>query len=138
MRILFLSALLVTAATVSPAPIFRDYRCKIERVATSMPPPNPGNDFLTKTFVGKEFTVDRRSGVMVGTLKNAYITRPDVIDHGSEENSFKVVTTLRKEQGDGRGSSVLLLVVEEFQRGPSKPFVFVDNAEVYFGTCTHF
>lgn len=116
----------------------KDYRCKIERVATSEPLPNAQIERQTKTYVGKEFTVERKTGLMAGALKNSYITRPEVIDFGSDDNSYKVVTTLRKEQGVGRGSNTYLLVVSEYKRRPAKPFLFVDNDEVYFGTCNHF
>ena len=75
---------------------------------------------------------------MAGALKNSYITRPEVIDVGSSENSFKVVTTLRREQGLGPGSNVYVLVVREYEKGAKKPFVFLDNDELYFGTCLHF
>ncbi len=75
---------------------------------------------------------------MAGALKNSYITRPEVIDAGSAENSFKVVTTLRREQGIGSGSNVHILVVREYKAGAKKPFVFLDNDDVYFGTCVHF
>ena len=118
--------------------MLKDYRCKIERVATAEAPPNSQLDFQTKQYLGKEFTVERRTGVMAGALKNSYITRPAVIDFGSDGNSYKVITTLRREQGAGRGSNVYVLVVNEYDKGAEKPFTFVDNAEVYFGTCTHF
>jgi hypothetical protein len=120
------------------AQILRDYRCKIERVATAEPPPNSQLDFQAKNYVGKEFTVERRTGMMAGTLKNSYITKPEVIDYGSDENSYKVVTTLRKEQGVGRGSNAYVLVVNEYKKGAAKSFTFVENDEVYFGTCVHF
>jgi len=133
--------LLAIAATMPPqvgAQTLKDYRCKIERVATAEAPPNKKLDLQTKNYVGKEFTVERRTGMMAGALKNSYITRPEVIDYGSDENSYKVITTLRREQGAGRGSNAYLLVISEYQTGPAKPFTFVDNDEVYFGTCAHF
>ena len=119
------------------AQVLRDYRCKIERVATAEPLPNRQLDFQVKNYVGREFTVDRRTGMMAGALKNSYITKPEVIDHGSDDNSFKVVTTLRKEQGVGRGSNVYVWVVSEYKNGSAKPFTFVENNDVYFGTCVH-
>lgn len=137
-RILISVAMLIAAATGTSAQTLHDYRCKIERVATSEPPPNSQLDFQAKNYVDKEFTVERRTGVMAGALKNTYVTRPEVIDFGSEDNSYKVVTTLRKKQGLGRGSNAYLLVVNEYKKGPTKPFTFVDNDEVYFGTCIHF
>ena len=116
----------------------RDYRCKIERVANSEAPPNPKLAFQEKNYIGREFTVERRTGLMAGALKNAYLTKPEVIDLGSEGNSYKVINTLRLEQGAGRGSNVYMLVVQEYVKGAEKPFVFADNNEIYFGKCIHF
>lgn len=116
------------------AQVLRDYRCKIDRVASSDTSP-PAS---LKSYVGKEFTVERRTGLMAGALKNSYITKPEVIDFGSEENSYKVITTLRKEQGAGIGSNAYLLVVKEWAKGLNKPFLFAENDDVYFGTCLHF
>ena len=61
----------------------------------------------------------------------------DVIDRGNEDNSYKVVTKLRLEQGAGRGSNVYVLVVNEYKRTQEKSFVFLNNDAVYFGMCTH-
>lgn len=120
------------------AQVLRDYRCKIERVAMSDIAVGSRLDFQEKNYLGKEFAVERRTGVMTGALKNSYITRPEVVDAGSDENAYKVVTTLRQEQGAGRGSNAYLLVVNEYAKGSKKPFVFVENDNVYFGSCIHF
>ena len=116
----------------------QDYRCTIHRVASAEPPPNNSHDFHQKNYINREFTVERRTGVMAGTLKNAYVTSPQVIDLGSKDNSFKVVTTMRKEEGIGAGSNVYVLTINEHVTSSKKPFIFVDNDIAYFGTCTHF
>jgi len=126
-------ALLVETAT---AQALRDYKCIVERVASA--DASAIHMKFQMYFVGKEFTVDRRTGVMAGNLKNSYTTSPVVVDAGSTENSFKAVTTLRKEQGLGPGSNAYLLVVNEYVDSPKKPFLFAENDDVYFGTCTHF
>ena len=115
----------------------RDYRCTIDRVATSASSASKALEAVRKRYFGKGFTVDRRTGIMAGALKNSYVTRPEVIDHGSAENSYKVVTTLRREQGAGAGTNVHVLIVSEYETGARKPFVFLDNSDVYFGTCVH-
>ncbi len=74
---------------------------------------------------------------MSGTLKNNYLTAPDVIDPGSAENSFKSVATLRREQSMGGGTAVFALVVNEYVEAPNKPFVFLSDDIVYFGKCKH-
>lgn len=86
----------------------------------------------------KEFTVDRRSGVMAGSLKNSYATDPVVIDSGSKGNYFKAIATMRRDQGAGAGSTVFTLVVKEYDDMPKKPFVFLADVIVYFGTCVYF
>ena len=115
-----------------------DYKCKIERI--SIASGDSGNLYETykELYLGKEFTVDRRNGVMVGELKNSYVTRPQVIDFGSTENSYKVVNSLKAEQGAGAGSNIYALNIEEFHSGPKKPFVFLENNKVFFGFCEHY
>lgn len=114
-----------------------NYRCTIERVAIANANEAAILQQQERTYIGKQFLVDRRTGVMSGLLKNSYVTRPDVIDHGSNQNSYKVVTTLRLAQGAGSGSNAYLLVVNEFDSGPRKSFLFVENDRVFFGFCSH-
>ena len=129
---------LAAAGTDASAQALQDYRCLIERVATAGTPPNKSLEFQAQNYVGKEFTVERRTGLMAGVLKNSYLTKPQVIDLGTNDNSYKVVTTLRREEGAGRGSNVYTLVVNEYVKPPRKPFVFLENDSLYFGTCVHF
>jgi hypothetical protein len=137
-RALASATVALLAAPHANAQFLKDYRCIIERVATADAPPNAHLDFQIKNYLGKEFTVERRTGMMAGALKNSYITKPEVIDAGSDDNSYKAVTTLRKEQGAGRGSNAYVLIVSEYKKGPAKPFTFLDNDDVFFGTCFHF
>ena len=75
---------------------------------------------------------------MAGVLKNSYSTRPQVIDWGSKDNSYKVVTTMKIKQGAGAGSNIYALTVLEYEQGTKKPFVYLDNEAVFFGYCEHF
>lgn len=75
---------------------------------------------------------------MAGALKNAYVTNPQVIDHGSTETSFKVITTMRKDQGAGAGSAIFALTINEYEEAARKPFIFLNNDEAYLGWCEHF
>lgn len=134
MRTLIIGALFLVTASQALA---QDYKCVIEKY---MQPglPQDKQEYWERLFKGKEFTVDRRTGIMAGTIKNSYTTRPQIIDPGSKDNSFKVVTTLRREQGVGIGSNVFTLVINEFESTPKKPFVFLENISIYIGTCAHF
>jgi hypothetical protein len=109
-----------------------DYRCTVERAASA------SESSLGHMYIGKQFTVERKSGLMAGALKNSYVTEPQVIDYGSSENSYKVVTTMRKDQRDGAGSSLFALTNKEYADGVRKPFVFLSDNDVYFGWCEHF
>lgn len=115
-----------------------DYKCKIERISLASGDQGNSYDMYVKNYVGEEFTVLRSSGLMAGPLKNSYVTTPKVIDFGSTENSHKVVTTMTKEQGAGAGSNIYTLIVLEYEKGPNKPFVFLENDVVFFGICSHF
>jgi hypothetical protein len=95
-------------------------------------------DLFKQNYVGKKFTIERRSGLMAGVLKNSYSTRPQVIDWGSKNNSYKVVTTMKIKQGAGTGSNIHALTVLEYEQGTKKPFVYLDNEAVFFGYCEHF
>ena len=91
-----------------------------------------------KNYIGQKFTVDRINGIMAGSLKNSYLTKPQVIDYGSKENSYKVITTMTQSQGVGYGSNMYALNILEYIDGDKKPFVFLQNEIVFFGTCIHF
>ena len=143
MKIMFQKIILVLsvagAALMSTAVLAgTDYRCTIERIVDSAEDGAPSIAAKRKVYVGKEFTIDRRTGVMIGALKNSYLTEPRVIDSGSSENSFKAVTTMRRDQGVGAGSNLFAIVVKEFAETAKKPFVFLENDMVFYGHCIHF
>lgn len=132
--------LTAAAATFIPtsAHAGTDYRCTIEKINDVDGDESTVIEAHRKFYIGKEFTVDRRSGLMAGALKNAYATQPVVVDSGSKGNSFKAVTTMRRNKGAGAGSTVFTLVVKEFAETPKKPFVFLSDVTVYFGNCIYF
>lgn len=123
--------LLALAATAN-AWSAEDFRCTIESTVAAKEKP------INRIFIGKQFIVERRTGLMAGSLKNSYVTDPQVIDYGSTENSYKVVATMRKEQGAGVGSSIYALTINEYDESDRKPFIFLQNDEAFLGWCEHF
>jgi len=121
-------------ALIAPANAWAlsDYRCTIERSVSA------SDVSLGHLYVGKQFTVERNTGLMAGALKNSYFTDPQVIDYGDSGNSYKVVTTMRKDQGAGAGSSIFALTIMEFKDGTRKPFIYLSDADAYLGWCEHF
>lgn len=124
-------ALLALAGATS-AWAAEDFRCTIESTVAAK------EKRINRIFVGKQFTVERRTGLMAGALKNSYVTDPQVIDYGSTENSYKAVATMRKDQGAGVGSSIYALTINEYEEGDRKPFIFLQNDEAFLGWCEHF
>lgn len=125
------AALLALAATTN-ARAADDFRCTIENTVAAKEMP------INRIYIGKQFTVERRTGLMAGALKNSYVTDPQVIDYGSTENSYKAVATMRKDQGAGVGSSIFALTINEYEEGDRKPFIFLQNDEAFLGWCEHF
>ncbi len=129
--------LLLVISNVNASQRGDDYRCTIERFSQAQGDEGPYYKMLSDNFVGKQFTVDRASGITVGALKNSTDSKPAVIDRGNSENSFKVVSVLSADQGMP-GTSVTALNVMEFVKGKRKPFNFMINDGVFFGTCEQF
>lgn len=123
---------------ISQANADSDYHCTIQRTATAEATPNATLELNEKNYIGKQFSVERKTGLIAGALKNSYATIPQVIDSGSKDNAFKVVTTMRIEQGAGAGSNIYALTINEYDKSPKKPFIFLNNDVVFFGACEHF
>lgn len=115
-----------------------DYRCVITSRASAGEESLGVKRSQDSVYIGKEFTVERRTGLMAGILKNSYFTKPQVIDIGSRDNSFKVINSLRLEEGLGSGTNIYALTINEYERSEKKGFVFLVNDTVYLGTCKHF
>jgi len=112
---------------------FNDYKCLINNVVTA----NSEGELIEigdKSVINKIFTVDRKTGAMAGPIKNNYFSNPEVLDYGSQENSFKVLSTMKNEIT----TNIYVLTVEEFADSSKKPFVFLSNTDVFYGYCEHF
>jgi hypothetical protein len=123
---------LLTLAATTHAWAAEDYRCTIESTVAAK------EKLINRIYIGKQFTVEKRTGLMAGALKNSYVTDPQVIDYGSTENSYKAVATMRKDQGAGVGSSIYALTINEYDEGDRKSFIFLQNDEAFLGWCEHF
>lgn len=132
MKALSMSMALVGMIGSTNALAATDYRCTIERTESASERP------LNRAYIGRQFTVERKTGLMAGALKNSYVTPPQVIDYGSTENSFKVITTMRKDQGAGAGSAIFALTINEYEETTRKTFIFLNNDEAFLGWCERF
>jgi len=115
-----------------------DYRCVVTSRISAGEESLAVKKMQDKVYLGQEFTVERRTGLMAGILKNSYFTKPQVIDSGSRDNAFKVINSLRLEEGLGSGTNIYALTINEYESSDKKTFVFLANDNVYLGTCKHF
>lgn len=129
-RQLVWSALLICPAV---AVAQQDYECFVERLESPSPDTLLALIQTRKAYVGQKFTVDRATGRMSGALRNSFDAKPQVIDQGSKDSGFKVVTTEKAHVG----SIVFTLVINEFVSASGKPFVFLRDTDVFFGSCVH-
>ena len=100
-----------------------DYRCVVERITLAQGDVGAKYESYKKAYIGKEFTIERTSGMMAGALKNSFTTKPQVIDFGSKENAFKAITTMRSDQSAGGGSNIYAITILEYLDEVQKPFV---------------
>jgi hypothetical protein len=81
-------------------------------------------------IIGQDFTVDRASGRIIGRYIGSQGRDPNVIEHGSNQQSFKVIA-----KNSWGYVHLMLLEVEEYNQGVEKPFLLVDDTEVMSGLC---
>lgn len=89
---------------------------------------------FTKDYLANKIYVDHNTGEIVGKFfASSYWTgEHTLIDRGSDEQSFKVMFL-----SGGTYRHVMLLEVMEYAAGPQKPFLLVDDTDVFTGICTH-
>jgi hypothetical protein len=114
-----------------------DYRCVVARRISAGQESVDVQKMQENIYIGKEFTVERQTGLMAGILKFSSFTKPQIIDSGSTDNSFKVISSVRANEGLG-GTIIYALTINEYERSDKKAFAFLVSDIVYLGTCKHF
>ncbi|ESS71830.1 hypothetical protein MGMO_88c00420 [Methyloglobulus morosus KoM1] len=86
--------------------------------------------------INTEFVVEKATGKIIGSKgfdnSNGLYGSPKVLDIGSKEQSYKVLTIYQPKV------SVAYLEIEEFNKNSSKPFTFMDSGIIISGTCEHY
>lgn len=129
--LLIISAMLAVCASASEG-----YKCTSKQILQRLPDGTLGSGSMSKMLMrmNTEFVVDRTSGRMIGSKgfsnHNEGYGVPKVIDPGSSEQSFKVLTMYSPH------TSVAYLQIEEYREGKAKPFSFFDGLIVVAGTCS--
>jgi hypothetical protein len=108
-----------------------DYYCTIKQ---NLEMSNDGKIQGVKNspFLGKDFRIDRQTGIITTASKLSGIDKMRVLFRGSAKHSFIAVF-----ETDGPYPKASLLVVEEYVSSVSKPFLWdAPGAVLYVGTCT--
>ena len=133
MRQLFFFASLLTLLMSHSARAESDLTCTIAGVsevnAEGTLEALAGKKNYYETVAGAEFIVQRDKGLMMGRFVSNSGWKITVLDSGSPQNSYKVLST----RSSGRVQSQFF-EVRLHDKGPKKPFVLV-AAEVLHGTC---
>ena len=138
MHAFFKAAVLILgplACTVAAAADAADFRCTIEKRVGAPSEPPALRAAYEKAHVGKQFTVERKSGIMSGALKNAFLADPEIIDDGASGKAYRVLTVIRSGESDIYGPGVYALVIEASTSPAGGPFVFLEDRVVYSGRC---
>ncbi|WP_417452220.1 hypothetical protein [Kordiimonas sp.] len=133
-RILCLFGVALISLRTPTAMGAEDYLCDVTGAGRAEASGEFETSYFLKLVIGRQFSVDRKTGVMSGTLKNNYVQPPKLIDRGSKDNAFKVVTMDVFENT----TNIYVLIIDEYIDGRNKPFVFLKNGSVYNGYCRHF
>lgn len=126
------ACLLAVSAQAAP-----DYRCTIEKRINAAPELPAIQVVQEKAYIGKRFMVDRKTGVITGALQNAFTADPDIVDSGSDNSAYKVVSIIKSDEAHIYGSNIYALTINENASSAQKPFAFLENAVVYMGQCEH-
>lgn len=122
-------------ATTSAHAAGPEYRCTITQRYAAAPEMPAVRNAQENAHIGKQFTVEKETGIMSGALMNAYAVEPVVIDEGSNESAYKVVTAMKMDDGAGFGSNIYALTINQEDTSEQKPFAFLENDKVYLGHC---
>ena len=113
----------------------KEYHCTIKSVFKLTDDGNLksyDNNSLLTTFL-----VDKNSGLVKGTwLGNEVWPTKTIIDSGSSEQSFKLLTLSADVIGTNGGKHAKYLQVEEYAETLEKPFMHTDGSIVATGVCT--
>ncbi|WP_040661606.1 hypothetical protein [Neptuniibacter caesariensis] len=87
-------------------------------------------------YVGSKFNVEKRTGVVSGTgVGNSSYPTKQVIDVGSEEQSYQLIWISREVIGIKGAHNSVYLRVQENHEGMNKPFIMNMGSKTLTGIC---
>jgi hypothetical protein len=93
-------------------------------------------DLKNNLYFGSEFNVERKSGVVLGDgVGNSSYPTKQIIDIGSEEQSYKLIWISSEVIGVSGAFNAVYLNVEEYNENLLKPYTLVLGTRTLTGTC---
>ncbi len=109
------------------------YKCKVIGGKEVQSNGNLEATGYTNHYTNTEFVVDKETGKVIGKLINSNPQgKPQVLDYGSPQQAFKVLTVYRPIV------SVDLLTINEFEESHDKTFLFQKGSTIFHGLCNPF
>jgi len=106
------------------------YKCTIDYTAGLHDSGEIAPTSFSKLLQSKEFVVDKGTGRITGGVSNHSASgQPQVLDYGSDVQSFKVLTIFKP------NTTVSYLYIKEFSDNQEKPFIFISASNVFSGKC---
>jgi hypothetical protein len=97
---------------------------------------NPGDRYLGELALETTVAIDRRTGATIHpVLGNTSFRKTTVLNAGSNDWSFKVLSESGTGSGAPVGGHVIYVEVEEWAEGFRKPFLAVAQGIAFLGYC---
>ena len=85
---------------------------------------------IKHTLLNQKFSVNRKTGILIGSYFNSKILKNDVIDPGSKEQSIKIISTPQF-----GFMEVQYLRIDLYVQSNKKPMFLTDSSNVFSGIC---
>ena len=134
-RLLILTAIFALFNSYSSWGGEKEYHCTIKSVSKLT------SDGILKSYSSPSllttFLVDKNSGLIKGYwVFNEYLQTKTIIDSGSSEMSFKLLSLSTDVPDPNGGKHAMYLDVKEYAETLEKPFMHTDGSVVRTGVCT--
>jgi len=127
--LLILSTVTVSIAVCLASPF--QYMCEIKNVFEVSDEGTLRRYNGESAWVGQKIAIDRHTGRVIGRMfDNDTASTIQILDHGSSEQSFKLLSVCK-----GAYIQTDFLTVNEYSKTPKKPFVGVRDSTTYSGLC---
>lgn len=131
LKIILIAIAILSSFSIQALENKTDYKCVVKSASQVTEEGKPKEVESWGFYVGKEFAVERNSGVIIGEhfKNNLTPTKPAVYDHFV--NGYSVIAV-------SNDQVYSYLQVNNFEESKQKPFILIQTNVVLTGTCTSY